>query len=94
MDTFPASFEIGIIGGILFVIAFGGLNAGFFKSDSYVYQFLNFLGASAFVYTALKPFNVGLFVTEFVWAIVALYGVAKIWQTAQRRRARRDAQQA
>lgn len=78
-ETMSFSAEIGIIGGALFVIAFGLLNFGVIKSTSPVYQALNFLGAVAFVYTALRPFNIGLFITEAVWAIVAVYGLYKIF---------------
>ncbi|MDO5366690.1 hypothetical protein [Kocuria sp.] len=34
---------------------------------------------SRFTYTAISPFNPGLFITEVVWAIVALFGLYKIW---------------
>ncbi|WP_237559346.1 CBU_0592 family membrane protein [Corynebacterium pilosum] len=55
------------------------MNFEVLKSDSPIYQGLNFLGAVGFVYTAISPFNPGLFVTELVWAIVALYGLYKIF---------------
>ncbi|APT89046.1 transporter [Corynebacterium frankenforstense DSM 45800] len=85
METLAGSYVIGLIGGALFVIAFAGLNFGLLKSDSYIYQGLNFLGGAAFVYTAIKPFNVGLFVTEFVWAVVGLYGIWLAYRTSRRR---------
>lgn len=72
------SYEIGIVAGILFVVAFGLLNFGVLKSTSVIYQLLNFFGALGFTYTALSPFNPGLFITEAVWAIVAIFGVWKI----------------
>lgn len=71
------SNEIGIVSGICFVVAFGMLNFGVLKSVSPLYQSLNFLGAIGFTYTAVSPFNPGLFVLETVWAIVALYGLRK-----------------
>ena len=73
------AYEIGIIAGIMFVVAYGLLNFRVLKADSPIYQSLNFLGAAGFVYTAISPFNPGLFVTEFVWAIVALFGLWKIF---------------
>ncbi|WP_425600010.1 CBU_0592 family membrane protein [Ornithinimicrobium sufpigmenti] len=57
----------------------GLLNFGVFTSGSPLYQTLNFLGATGFTYTAISPFNPGLFITEAVWALVALYGLWKIW---------------
>lgn len=73
------SYEIGIVAGICFVVAFGLLNFGVLTSHSPAYQALNFLGAVGFTYTAISPFNPGLFITEVVWALVALYGVWKIY---------------
>lgn len=37
------------------------------------------LGAVGFTYTAISPFNPGLFILETICAIVALYGLWKIW---------------
>lgn len=73
------SYAIGIVAGICFVVAFGALNFGFLSSVSPLYQSLNFLGAIGFTYTAISPFNPGLFVLEAIWALVALYGLWKIW---------------
>ena len=73
------SYTIGIVAGICFVVAFGALNFGFLSSASPLYQSLNFLGAIGFTYTAISPFNPGLFVLEAIWALVALYGLWKIW---------------
>lgn len=73
------SFEIGIVAGVCFVVAFGLLNFGVLTSKSPLYQSLNLLGALGFTYTAISPFNPGLFITETVWALVALYGLWKIW---------------
>ncbi len=75
----PYSYWIGIVAGICFVVAFGALNFGLLKSVSPLYQTLNFLGALGFTYTAISPFNPGLFILEIIWAAVALYGLWKIW---------------
>ena len=75
----PYSYWIGIVAGVFFVLGFGGLNFGLLKSTSPIYQTLNFLGALGFTYTAIKPFNPGLFILEIIWAVVALYGLWKIW---------------
>lgn len=73
------SYVIGIVAGICFVVAFGGLNFGLLNSVSPLYQSLNFFGAVGFTYTAVSPFNLGLFILETTWAAVALYGLWKIW---------------
>ena len=73
------SYEIGIVAGIFFVVAFGLLNFGVLSAKSPLYQSLNMFGALGFTYTAISPFNPGLFITEAVWAIVALFGLWQIW---------------
>lgn len=79
------STEIGLIAGAFFVIGLALLNFGFVTADSVLYQSLNFLGAIGFVYTAISPFNPGLFITEAVWAIVAVFGVWKIYTKKQKK---------
>ncbi len=78
------SYEIGIIAGICFVLGYGLLNLRILKAESPLYQTLNFLGAIGFVYTALSPFNPGLFITEAVWAIVAVFGLWKIFNNKKK----------
>lgn len=57
------SYEIGIAAGVCFVVAYG---------------LLNLIGAVGFTYTAISPFNPGLFIVEALWAIVAAFGIYKI----------------
>ncbi len=73
------SYGIGIAAGICFVVGYGLLNFKVLTSVSPLYQTLNFLGAVGFTYTAISPFNPGLFILEIIWAVVALYGLWKIW---------------
>ena len=81
------AYEIGIVSGVMFVVAFALLNFGFLTSTSVIYQILNFFGAMGFTYTAIAPFNPGLFITEFAWAVVAFFGLWKIFSG----KAKRDA---
>lgn len=74
------SYWIGIAAGVCFVISFGLLNFGLLKSVSPIYQTLNLFGAIGFTYTAVSPFNPGLFILEAIWAIVAFFGLLKIWR--------------
>lgn len=73
------SYEIGLAAGIRFIIAFGLLNLGVLSPASPLYQTLNVLAALGFAYTALSPLNPGLLITEAVWAIVATFGLWRIW---------------
>ncbi|MDO5719661.1 MAG: hypothetical protein Q4P05_02895 [Actinomycetaceae bacterium] len=83
----PALQAVSIIGSVFFILGFGALNLGLVNSESYSYQFANIFGALCFTYTALAPFNPGLFITEAVWALIGVYGLWKIIKIAQNRRA-------
>lgn len=75
------SLEIGIAAGICFVVGLALLNFDVVTAKSPLYQTLNLLGALGFTYTAVSPFNPGLFITEAVWAVVAVFGLWKIWSS-------------
>lgn len=83
MEPLTFSHEIGIISGILLVVAYGLLNFGVLTTNSPVYQALNVLGALGFTYTAISPFNPGLLITEIVWSCAA--GVF-LWRIFTRRK--------
>lgn len=74
------TYEIGIAAGICFVVSLALLNFGVLTAKSPIYQTLNLLGALGFTYTAISPFNPGLFITESIWALVALLGLWAIWR--------------
>lgn len=79
------SYEVGIAAGICFVIGLALLNFRVVTADSPLYQVLNLLGALGFTYTAISPFNPGLFITEAVWAIVAVFGLWKIFSARDKK---------
>lgn len=77
-DVVPFLQTVSVIGSIFFILGFGALNLGLVNSESYSYQWANIFGALCFTYTAIKPFNPGLFITEAVWALIGAYGLWKI----------------
>ncbi|PID85042.1 MAG: transporter [Chloroflexi bacterium] len=82
----PALQIVSMIGSVLFILGFGALNLGLVNSESYSYQFANIFGALCFTYTAIAPFNPGLFITEFLWALIGIYGVWKIVSITKKRK--------
>lgn len=83
----PYASAISIIGTVFFLGGFGALNFGLLKSTSVTYQMANFLGAVCFTYTAIKPVNYGLFITEFLWACFGIYGLYKIFTSKDKKAA-------
>lgn len=76
----PYAQEISLIAPLLLLLAFGLLNAGKLTADHYSYQWMNAIGAAALTYSVIKPFNVGVFITELLWTLIGLYGVLKIYR--------------
>ncbi|MDO5728564.1 MAG: hypothetical protein Q4P71_02930 [Actinomycetaceae bacterium] len=85
-EAVPFLQTVSIIGSAFFILGFGALNLGLVNSESYSYQFANIFGALCFTYTAIRPFNAGLFITEAVWALIGVYGVWKIVSIAKKRK--------
>ena len=75
---------IGLVGACLFLVAFAGMQ--FEKLDPHKPPALlmNFVGALLILWSLVKDFNLPAFFMESVWALVALYGLAK-WALKRRR---------
>lgn len=72
---------LGLIASTALLAAFALLNFGKLSPDDYTYQTLNFVGAGFLAASAASPLNVGVFWTELIWSLIALYGIVKIWRS-------------
>lgn len=86
-EAVPFLTTFSIIGSVFFIAGFGALNLGLVNSESYSYQIANIVGALCFTYTAIRPFNSGLFITEAVWALIGFYGAWKIIKLSKKKKA-------
>ncbi|MDO5737123.1 MAG: hypothetical protein Q4P15_11685 [Propionibacteriaceae bacterium] len=82
----PLSQVVSVIGSILLLSAYGGMQTGHLKTTSYLYQFANFFGAAFLTYSVIEPFNTGVFMTEFLWSIFSLIGIYKTVRILRRDR--------
>lgn len=79
---------VSIIGSVLLLTAYGGLQIGVFDArTSYLYQFLNLFGAACLTYSVIEPFNSGVFITESVWTIFSIVGLIKLFRIRRATRA-------
>lgn len=70
---------VSIIGSVLLLAAYAGLQTGYLNpTTSYVYQFFNLFGAACLTYSVIQPFNTGVFITEFCWTLFSIVGVIKL----------------
>lgn len=82
----PLSQVVSIIGSVLLLAAYGGLQTGYLKTDSYAYQLGNLFGAACLTYSVIAPFNTGVFITEAAWTIFSIVGLVKIGTTMRKKR--------
>ena len=68
---------IGIIGALLVLSAYLGLQRGWLRADDRLYDILNFFGAGMLAYVAIIDRQYGFILLEGVWALAALPGVVR-----------------
>ncbi|MGV8846695.1 CBU_0592 family membrane protein [Tessaracoccus sp.] len=83
----PLYQVVSVIGSILLLTAYAGMQTGHIKTTTYFYQIANLVGAACLTYSVIKPFNTGVFITEFVWSIFSLIGLYKTVTTVRKKRA-------
>ncbi len=82
---YPFYQLVSVIGSVLLLSAYGGLQTGVVKADSYFYQIGNLLGAACLTYSVISPFNSGVFITKAMWTLFSIVGLYKLIRTARRR---------
>ena len=70
--TFPD--VIGLIGVVLYVGAYAGLQVGFFALSDVSYSALNAVGGIAVLYSLIWSFNLAAFVTQVLWFVFTVVG--------------------
>ncbi len=68
---------IGIIGALLVLSAYLGLQRGWLRAEDRRYDILNLLGAGMLAYVAILDRQWGFILLEGVWALAALPGVLR-----------------
>ena len=73
--TFPD--VIGLIGVVLYVGAYAGLQVGFFGLSDVRYSALNAIGGIAVLYSLIWSFNLAAFVTQVLWFVFTMVGFVR-----------------
>ncbi len=74
---------VGLLGSAIFVAAFAYANAAE-RFDKMLFNAANLLGAVLLLISLSVHFNLAAFILEIAWAVIALFGLARVWQ--QRRK--------
>lgn len=73
-----ASDAAGLIGVLLILVAYAGVQFEKMEPRAAPALLLNFVGASLVLYSLAYAFNVAAVIMESVWALIALYGLVKL----------------
>lgn len=90
----PFYQAVSIVGSVLLLFAYAGMQVGKISTTSYLYQMCNLLGAACLTYSVIEPFNIGVFITESVWTVFSLVGLWKTWTTLRARRSHQGDEEA
>ena len=69
---------VGLAGMFIVVSAYWRLTTGDLKSNDKQYHLLNLIGAILLIVSLLFNFNLGSFVIEVFWIIIALKGLIRV----------------
>ena len=75
---FKISNPVGLIGVGSILIAYFFLSTGRWKSDGFIFQFLNFLGAWLILFSLYFHWNLSSVVIEIAWIAISVLGMWRI----------------
>jgi len=67
-------------GALLILIAYIGHQFHWMDSGKPLYNILNAVGSGVLAWLAFRPFQLGFFILETVWALVSIYALTKSMQ--------------
>ncbi len=68
----------GVIGVVLVILAYAGIHFDWFDPKKLAALLMNFFGSALILASMLHAFNLSAFLMEASWALMALYGLAKL----------------
>lgn len=77
---------VGVLGGILYFIAFFEVSIGKWNGFSYKYEFFNLAGAICLFYYSVEKTAYTNTVLNIIWVVVSLYGIHHILDRHKKRK--------
>ena len=72
-----------VVGAVLVLVAFAGLQAGRMRARSRMYLLLNLVGSIVLTGVAIHGRDWGFLLLEAVWAVVSAWGLAQVLRDGQ-----------
>lgn len=71
---------VSLAGAICILIAYVAHQLRWMPSRSVTYNVLNAVGSGILFYVALRPFQAGFVVLEFVWALISIVALVRVFR--------------
>ncbi len=68
----------GVFGVVMMLVAYAGIHFDWFDPKKLAALLMNLIGSSLVLLSMLHAFNLSAFLMEASWAVMALYGLAKL----------------
>lgn len=81
------SNSVGMIGVIIILIAYFLISAGYWSSESFLFQALNFFGAWLILFSLYFHWNLSSVVIEVAWVAISAYGMYRAISPNRKKRA-------
>jgi hypothetical protein len=69
----------GLVGVLLILVAYGGAQLGRLEPRRAASLLMNLVGAGLIMFSLAFRFNLSAFLMEAAWAMVALFGLVRLW---------------
>jgi hypothetical protein len=78
ITPYELSNPIGIIGVVIILIAYFLISTGRWRSDAFIFQLINFVGAWMILYSLYFHWNLSSVIIEIAWIIISMIGMYRI----------------
>jgi hypothetical protein len=68
----------GVVGVVMVILAYAGIHFDWFDPKKLAALLMNFIGSGLILLSMIHAFNFSAFLMEASWALMALYGLAKL----------------
>ena len=75
---FEISNPIGLVGVVIILIAYFLLSTGHWISNSFKFQFLNFIGAWMILFSLYFHWNLSSVIIEIAWIVISMGGMYRV----------------
>jgi len=77
--TFISYDAIGLVGVVLYILAYAALQAGVVSGAGYAYTFMNMLAAGLVLVSLMNDFNLSSAIIQITWIAISVFGLTRMF---------------